>query len=130
MRKKTLYLKLILLPVIIIWVLAFLYHYIIIKTWSYDLILMSGNFWQLDGFILLCTYSYVKLISQALRFNTVRKRVFVTLLLYCISYAVIAFPFLLASIFQPIRRNVFLHVFIVILIVEISFRIYEVKNET
>jgi hypothetical protein len=132
MQKIILYIKLILLPVIIIWLIALLYHYFIVffRTRSYDLGLISSNLWQIDGFVLLCSYTLVKLLSKALDFNTVRKRVFVTILLYFVSFAIIAFPFLLASFFQPIQRNVFLHIFIVILIVEISFRIYEVKNET
>ena len=47
------------------------------------------------------------------------KRILFTLLLYCISYAILAFPYLIASVFQPLEGNVFIHSIIIIAIVEL-----------
>jgi hypothetical protein len=49
------------------------------------------------------------------------KRVLVTFFLYSFSFALIAFPFWIASFFQQLQENVFLHVTTMILIVEFIF---------
>jgi len=74
-----------------------------------------------DGIFLLSSYCIVKLLSSILKFDTIFKRLLLTVLLYCFAYGIIAFPFLIASFFQPIEINVFVHVFILIVIIEVVF---------
>jgi len=74
-----------------------------------------------DGFIFLCCYSIVKLLSPFLSFDSIRKRIVITTGLYCITYGIIAFPYLIASFFQPLIINVFLHVFAIVIAIEILF---------
>jgi hypothetical protein len=79
------------------------------------------NFKWKDGFILLCCYSIVKLVSGLLDFDRILKRVLIAFGLYCVAYGLIAFPFFLASFFQPFPINVFLHALILIIVIEFVF---------
>lgn len=76
--------------------------------------------WQ-DGFILICSYAIVKIQSHILGFKTISKRLLITLGLYCFSYAIIAFPYLLVSFFQPFWRNVLAHGFCFLAIIEVLY---------
>lgn len=71
-----------------------------------------------DGLILLCSYACVKLLSYPLDFDSKRKRVMVTMGLYAFSYAILAFPFFIASIFQPMVTNTLLHSVLIVVFVE------------
>jgi len=110
-------------PTVMLWGIAVLYRYIIcnFSESSDDADFICDLNWK-DGFILTCCYSIIKLfISPILEFNSVLSRVIATIVLYIISYAVIAFPFLLASFFQPFLLNVFFHCLIIITAIEILF---------
>jgi hypothetical protein len=74
-----------------------------------------------DGLFLVTSYSIVKSVSILLGFDTIFKRLLVTLLLYSFSFALIAFPFWIASFFQPLIVNSFLHVLFIILTIEMIF---------
>ena len=87
---------------------------------SEDASFVCGFNWK-DGLILLCSYAIVKLISPILGFETIAKRLLVTLGLYCFAYAVIALPFLIASFFQPFLVNTFFHAILLILVIELIF---------
>jgi hypothetical protein len=113
----------ILLPIACVWIVAVLYTVILCKFANNDLsdagFICTFN-WK-DGFILLCSYSIVKLVSGLLDFDRILKRVLISLGLYCVAYGLIAFPFFLSSFFQPFLVNVFLHSLILIIVIEIVF---------
>ena len=75
-----------------------------------------------DGIFLIVSYSIVKTFSPLLDFDTIFKRFIVTLFLYSFSFAIIAFPFWVASFFQNFSANVFLHISALILIIEFIFK--------
>jgi len=74
-----------------------------------------------DGLFLVISYSIVKSLSILLGFDTIFKTLVVTLLLYSFLYGLFAFPFWFASFFQPLLTNTLLHIFIIILTIEIIF---------
>ena len=74
-----------------------------------------------DGLFLVISYSIVKSLSIVLEFDTTFKRLLVTLLLYSVVYGLFAFPFWFASFFQPFSTHTLLHIFLIILTIEIFF---------
>jgi hypothetical protein len=76
-----------------------------------------------DGLFLVCSYVLVKLISPIIGAISFLRSFGYTLVLYVVSYGIIAFPFLILSVFKPVSLNVFLHGLLVILIAEwLSYR--------
>ncbi len=100
MTKLSQFIREAILPIFLIISLAIIYKNIIcsFSNSSSDADFICEFKWK-DGFILLCSYVLVKLVSLLLGFNTLTKRIMFTLSLYCIAYSIIAFPFLLASFF-------------------------------
>ncbi len=120
--KKNQYIIYTIVPIVSLAILFFLY---IKGVWllgkkSIDATLIYELNWK-DGFILFCSYSVIKILSPALGFHTIIKRLLVSLLLYCFSYAILAFPYWLTSLIQPFQTNVFLHTFLLILVIELVF---------
>jgi hypothetical protein len=114
--------KFIIIPILL---LAILFSLYVGSAWllgkkSTNATLIYELNWK-DGFILICSYSMVKVISPFLGFHNVVKRLFLTLLLYCFSYAIIAFPYWLTSFLQPFQTNVFIHTFFLICFIELPF---------
>ncbi len=120
MQKFYKYISYTILPIIILLVISVLYKKIIcyFASSSSDADFICDFKWK-DGFILICSYIVVKLLSPSLEFNTVLKRVLITLGLYCFAYAILALPFWIASFFQPFLINVFIHAISAIIIIEI-----------
>ena len=77
-----------------------------------------------DGLFLVSSYSIIKSVSILFGFDTIFKRLLFTILLYSFSFAIIAFPFWLASFFQPLLVHTFLHTLLIILTVELTFTHY------
>jgi hypothetical protein len=121
------YLYTTILPIAFLWIIGILY----VKTMchfsnssdSADLI-CSLN-WK-DGFILFCCYTAVKVLGPILKLDAIIKRVITTVLLYCIVLALIAWPYLIASFFQKLPCNVFMHALAAIIAVEYLFWRYGV----
>jgi hypothetical protein len=111
-----------LLPIILVGVVFYLYlkGVCYISTKSSSASLICGMNWK-DGLILVLSYDVVKIISPPLEFNSVTKRLTVTLFLYCFSYALIAFPYWLVSFFQDFLNNTFIHTTLIIVAVELLF---------
>ncbi len=109
-------------PMIVLLLLCVLYKSIICyfeKTSPSASLICILN-WK-DGLILLCSYFVIKLVSPFLGFGSVMKRIFLTFVLYTVFYAAYAFPFWLTSLLQPLATNVFIHILILIFLVEITF---------
>ena len=83
-----------------------------------------------DGLILIISYSIVKLLSSLFDWDTIFKRFILTLLLYSLSFAIIAFPFWIASFFQDFVANTFIHISAMILAVDFTFERYNRVTET
>lgn len=122
MKKSTQYILYTIIPIISLAILFFLYLKFIclLSKKLIDANLICELNWK-DGFILVCSYSVIKIISPALGFHTVIKRLLIILLLYCVSYAIIAFPYWLTSLIQPFQTNVFIHTFLLICLIEFIF---------
>jgi hypothetical protein len=116
------YLITVILPLGLLWSICFILKIIVchFSSNSSDADFLCSFKWK-DGFILLCSYSLVRLITPILGLNTFYQRVFATILLYSIFYGLYAFPFWIASFIQPIRLNVFLQVLLLIILVEYLF---------
>jgi hypothetical protein len=111
------------LPILSLVLLAFLYKNVMCyyaKNSSSNASLICDLNWK-DGAILLCCYCVVKLVSPLLDFDTIFKRVIITIVFYCFAYGLIAFPYLITSFLQPFLVNVFLHGLGLILITEYFF---------
>ena len=110
------------LPVGLLWLICFILKIIVchFSGSSSDADFLCDFKWK-DGFILLCSYSLVRLITPILGLNTFTQRIFVTIILYSIFYGLYAFPFWVASFIQPIKLNVFLQVLFLIILVEYLF---------
>ena len=122
MKKIYQYVSYAILPIVLLLALCTLYKRIMcyFANSSPDASFVCEFKWK-DGFVLLCCYTVVRLLSPVLEFNSVLKRLIITIALYCLVYALIAFPFLLASFFQPFSVNVFIHVLIMIILIEMIF---------
>jgi hypothetical protein len=99
------------LPIGLVAVIGYAYksivcHYATDDSSGWSLICVLN--WK-DGIILLCCYSVVKIVSPLLGFDTIGKRILYTIGLYCIAYGLLAWPYLIASFFQPFAVNVFVH---------------------
>lgn len=130
MKKGYQYLLNILLPIFILVALSLLYKKIMchLGSTSENARFICELQWK-DGAFLLFSYSIVKLLSSILDFNSIVKRMLVTLGLYCLSYGLMAFPYLLASFFQPFLVNSFIHILLLILGIEILFlRIFSTRS--
>ena len=116
------YIRYILFPLFILFGAGVLYKYIMCHFAASSPVadLICDFSWK-DGLFLLCSYSITKLTSPLLNFNTLSKRLLVTLILYCFSFGLIGGPFMFASFFQPLFANVFLHILLLIIIVEFCF---------
>jgi hypothetical protein len=77
-----------------------------------------------DGLILICCYSVVKVVSKILDFKTISRRLLITFGLYCVAYGILAWPFLMASFFQPFPVNVFVHALLIIIAIETLYSKY------
>ena len=110
------------LPITSVFAIGFLYKYSVclLENKSPDAEMICYLNWK-DGFILICCYAIVKGVSHILRFETISKRILITLLFYCISFGILAWPYLIASFFQPLLVNVFVHALIFIVITEILY---------
>lgn len=122
MKKSNQYIIYTIIPIISLAILFFLYLkcMCLLDKKSTDTTLICELNWK-DGFILVCSYSVIKIISPALGFHTIIKRLLIILLLYCFSYAIIAFPYWLTSLIQPLQTNVFIHTFLLICLIELIF---------
>ena len=110
-------------PILLIFFLFWLYT----KTFclfsgSYEnaRIVCSHN-WK-AGLFLVGSYSIVKSVSISLGFDTIFKRLAITLLLYSFSFALLAFPYWVISFLQPLYVNSFLHTLVIILGIEKVFQ--------
>jgi hypothetical protein len=74
-----------------------------------------------DGLFLLLSYTVVKLLSPLLAFDTIFKRILLTITLYSFLFGLISFSFWLASFFQAFFANTFFHMLLIIVIVESIF---------
>jgi len=112
----------VILPITSLFAIGVVYKYSVCQfdTKSPDAELICILNWK-DGFILICCYAIVKGLSHILRFETISKRILITLLLYCICFGIIAWPYLIVSFFQPLLVNVFLHALCLIVITEILY---------
>jgi hypothetical protein len=97
---------------------SFVCHYATDDSSGFSLICILN--WK-DGFISICCYSVVRITSPFLGFDTIFKRMMVTIGLYCIIYGLTAWPYLLSSFFQPFPVNVFFHGVILLLGAEYLF---------
>ena len=120
--KVVIYFKKITIPIFLVIASFFIYVkcFCYFSNTSSDADLVCSLSWK-DGLFLISSYSIVKALSPLFSFDSIFKRLSITLLLYCFSFALIAFPFLLVSFFQPVVRNVFLHTSLIILTIEILF---------
>jgi hypothetical protein len=105
--------------------LGFAYKFIICRfqNVSEDASFICTFKWK-DGLILICCYSVIKLVSKILDFKTISRRLLITVGLYCIVYGLLAWPFLIASFFQPFLVNVFVHTLLLIIIIETLYSKY------
>lgn len=122
MKKVFQYIYYVVFPVILIFIIGILYRKFICNyaNSSDDANFICEFKWK-DGFILICSYAIVKLISPLLGFDTSLKRILITIGLYIFTYSLIAWPFMLASFFQPFLINTFVHTIIVIILIETFF---------
>jgi len=112
----------VILPITSLFAVGLVYKYSVCQfdTKSPDANLICNLNWK-DGFILICCYAIVKGLSQILGFETISKRLLITLMLYCISFGIIAWPYLITSFFQPFLVNVFAHALCLIVFIEILY---------
>lgn len=114
--------KRIILPVILVLFTFWLYVKCICffrsKSSSADLVCALN--WK-DGIFLVASYAVVKVLSPLFGPGTIFKRFIATLILYSLSFALFAFPFWLSSFFQVFSANVFVHVSLMILTIEVIF---------
>lgn len=118
-------------PVVIIWLMLALYKLsscvIADKFMTDDLICRMK--WK-DAFIYVICYSLVKVFYPIyFGFTTsFRKQIVITFGLYCFVYILIAFPYFVASIFQPILRNSLFHMMVLTFIIECFYTAYFIKR--
>ena len=122
MRSITYFLYNIVLPVLSAFLIGFLYRQTIchFANDQNDAGLICDLSWK-DGFILLCCYAVIRPLSFILHFNTILQRLIATSVLYVIAYGLLAWPYMLSSFFQPLRRNVFMHGLALLLFIEYIF---------
>lgn len=122
MKKAHQYCIVTFVPMLVLLLLCVLYKSIIcfFEKTSPNASLICILNWK-DGLILLCSYFVIKVVSPFLEFESIMKRIFLTFGLYTIFYAAYAFPFWLTSLLQPLTANVFIHILILIFLVEIIF---------
>lgn len=108
------------LPIILVGALFYLYVIGVCKLshqFSHLSLTCDLN-WKV-GLFFVPSYAVVKLLSPALEFNSITKRLTVTFLLYSFSFALIAFPYWFAAFFQDFVNNTFIHISILIIAVEL-----------
>lgn len=122
MRSVKFYLYNIALPVLSAFLLGFLYRQAIchFANDQNDAGLICDLSWK-DGLILLCCYAVIRPLSFILHFNTILQRLIATTVLYIIAYGLLAWPYMIASFFQPLPRNIFIHSIVLLLLVEYVF---------
>lgn len=124
-NKTVLFCKETILPILLVFLLFWLYVkcFCLLSSQFSSIDLVCSHNWKY-GLFLIISYSIVKLSSPLLDFDTVFKRYGLTLVLYSIFFAMIAFPYWVASFLQYFTVNTFIHISLLILAVELTFKKY------
>ena len=113
----------VLFPIVLIILVFWLYLKVFCsyRTQSSDADLVCSLNYK-DGLFLVSSYIIIKILSRFIYLDTIVRRLSATLILYTVSYGLIAGLYWFSSFFQKFETNTFFHFLIFILLIEILFR--------